>query len=170
MKKRFLLTSFTTWLPHHNSNASDDLLISCLKIDDPLYDLHFLRLLPVDVDLASRQVIEKINSLQPDVIICCGMAEKRHELSVESNASDKETVLHTTVDLENLVADSQKIEISHDCGKFVCEALYYSVLDFLKQKSAKIYCLFVHVPILTEENHGVIFEDFRLIINRLALL
>jgi pyroglutamyl-peptidase len=67
--------------------------------------------------------------------------------------------------LEKLVFDSDTIEISHDCGKFVCEGLYYSVLDYLLRSQISSRCIFVHVPILTENNLLAILEDFLLVIH-----
>lgn len=49
------------------------------------------------------------------------MAASRTQLSVEAGASWKEIVLQTKVDLEELVVEAAAIEISRDCGKFVCE-------------------------------------------------
>lgn len=170
MKKRILLTSFDIWLPHQQSNSSDDLLIEVGKLNSLAHDFTFLRQLPVDVQLASSQVKAKIDELKPNYIICCGMAESRKKLSVEKIASYAENILQTTVDLEQLVAEATAIEISHDCGKFVCEGLYYSVLDYLRQRQLTVPCIFVHVPILTEENFGGIFADFLLIVDKLALL
>ncbi|MEH2060832.1 MAG: peptidase C15 [Nostoc sp.] len=169
MKKRILLTSFDIWLKDQQSNSSDDLLLEVTKVNLIPHDLSFLRLLPVDVQLASTQVIEQINAIQPDYIICCGQATSRTKLSVEAVASRGESILQTEVDLEKLVAGAAAIEISHDCGKFVCESLYYSVLDYLSQNQLRTRCIFVHVPVLNQENLMGILGDFVLIINKLAL-
>lgn len=169
MKKRFLLTSFDIWLPHHQSNSSDDLLSSISQANSQGYDLNFLRKLPVDVSLASSQVIEKIKKVKPDGVICCGMAEKRLLLSVEKTACCQESVLHTSLDLDELVRGAVSTEISYDCGKFVCEGLYYSVLDYISTAQLPSFCIFVHVPILTGENRENIIADFQLIIQKLAL-
>jgi pyroglutamyl-peptidase len=169
MKKRILLTSFDIWLKEQLSNSSDDLLLEVSKLDLIPHDLTFLRQLPVDVQLASTQVMEKINAIQPDYIICCGQAASRTQLSVEAVASYGELVLHTEVDLEKLVAGAAAIQISHDCGKFVCESLYYSVLDYLSQNQLTARCIFVHVPVLNQGNLMGIIADFVLIINKLAL-
>ncbi|MEH2254918.1 pyroglutamyl-peptidase I family protein [Nostoc sp.] len=168
MKKRILLTSFDIWLKDQQSNSSDDLLLEVSKLDLIQHDLTFLRQLPVDVQLASTLVMEKIKAIQPDYIICCGMAASRTQLSMEAVASCGEIVLQTEVDLEKLVAGAA-IQISHDCGKFVCEGLYYSVLDYLSQNQLTARCIFVHVPILNQENLMGILADFVLIINKLAL-
>ncbi|MCM0589231.1 MAG: peptidase C15 [Gloeotrichia echinulata IR180] len=169
MKKRILLTSFQTWLSEQQSNSSDDLLLEVAKLDSLPDDLTFLRRLPVDVQLASDCVIAKIKELQPDYIICCGMASKRTQLSVEVTAICGESILHTGVDVEQLVLGAVAIEVSYDCGKFVCEGLYYSVLDYLRQSELAIPCIFVHVPVLNPENVGGILADFLLIIYKLAL-
>ncbi|WP_370588541.1 hypothetical protein [aff. Roholtiella sp. LEGE 12411] len=86
MKKRILLISFATWLSDQQSNSSDDLLLEVTKLELLPHDLTFLRQLPVDVQLVSSQVVEKINEMQPDCIICCGMAASRRQLSVKINS------------------------------------------------------------------------------------
>ncbi|MEA5503090.1 peptidase C15 [Halotia wernerae UHCC 0503] len=169
MAKRILLTSFDIWLPDQQSNSSNDLLLEVAQLNSIPYDLTFLHQLPVNVQLASSLVIQKIDEFQPDYIICCGMAASRQQLSVEVSASCQKSVLQTTVDVEKLVWGAIATEISHDCGKFVCESLYYSVLDYLQQKQLTAHCIFVHVPVLTPENSAVIMADFELIIHRLAL-
>ena len=181
MQKKILLTSFDIWLSQQESNSSDDLLLGLAKMASLSHDLKFLHRLPVDVQLASSLVIAKINELQPDYIICCGMAASRSQLSVEVLASSTSTLpvestnspenmLQTRVDLEKLLVGTAAVEISYDCGKFVCEGLYYSVLDYLHQSQLSIKCIFVHVPIFNPENLPKIIADFIVIINNLALL
>ena len=181
MQKKILLTSFAVWLSEQESKSSDDLLLALAKMASLPHDLFFLRRLVVDVQLASSRVIAKINELQPDYIICCGMAASRSQLSVEVLASSTsicpqesinspENIFQTTVDLEKLLVQTAAVEISYDCGKFVCEGLYYSVLDYLHRSQLTIKCIFVHVPILNPENLPKIIADFILIINNLALL
>jgi pyroglutamyl-peptidase len=177
MTKRFLLTSFDTWLENQKSNSSDDLLEAVSKLNFFPHDLNFLRKLPVDTSQASHQVINKIAELQPEYVLCCGMAAGRTKLSLETNArssavvsaDDPEIILRPTLDLEKLLPDSPTIEISDDCGKFVCEGLYYSVLDYLLRSQISSCCIFVHVPIVTEANLSTVLEDFLLVIHRLAL-
>ncbi len=170
MRKRILLTSFEIWLSEQQSNSSDDLLMEVIKVHAFPHDLKFLRRLPVDADLASSQVRQKISQLQPNYIICCGMAASRTKLSLEAVASCGESLLQTTVNLEKIVGGTTVVEISHDCGKFVCESLYYSVLHYLCQNQLATPCIFVHVPALNPDNLPVILADFLLIIHNLALL
>lgn len=170
MRKRILLTSFDIWLTEQQSNSSDDLLLEVIKVNSLAHDLKFLRRLPVDADLASSQVRQKIIQLQPNYIICCGMAASRTKLSLERVASSGESILQTTVNLEKILEGTKAVEISHDCGKFVCESLYYWVLHYLCQNQLATPCIFVHVPVLNPENLPVILADFLLIIHNLALL
>jgi pyroglutamyl-peptidase len=165
--QKILLTSFQTWLPHQQSNASDDLLEEVAKLDSSSYYLTVLRHLPVDIPQASERAIAKINEVQPDIIICCGMAESRQSLSVESNATQGHNILKTSVNLDHLLADSIETIISHDAGKFVCEGLYYSVLNHTQLVSDKMRSLFIHVPVLTRNNSQIIQSDFELILNKL---
>ncbi|NEP06116.1 MAG: peptidase C15, partial [Okeania sp. SIO4D6] len=160
MKTKVLLTSFDIWEPHHKSNSSDDLLglISVQKSTN--YSLSFLRKLPVDSQLATQIVIAKIEEIQPDVIICCGMAQTREILTIESQASCGEVVMKTSINLAELVAGLDVTEISNDAGKFVCEDLYYSVLKYLDMSCYQTKCIFVHVPVLTENNRDKISYNF----------
>ena len=161
MNTRILLTSFQTWLPHQKSNSSNDLL---LEIEKRSFcsdiSLFFLKELPVDVKLASQKVISKIERQKPDVVICCGMAEKRDTLTIESNASYKECCLFTSVDLTRLSRNLKITKISNDAGKFVCEGLYYEVLNFIQSHNRDLSCIFLHVPLLNSGNLDLIVEDF----------
>jgi pyroglutamyl-peptidase len=168
MSIKILLTSFETWHPDQSSNSSDDLLAKVSEITSLPYSLTFLRKLPVDFELAPNLAIAQINKLQPDIIICCGMAESREKLTLESCACCDRDILKTAVNLEQLVTDLPTIEISHDAGKFVCEALYYGVLKHICDSKSVTKCIFVHVPILTAENADQIVADFLLIMHRLA--
>lgn len=159
-----LLTSFTTWLPHQSSNSSDDLLAELLQRNCSI-DLHTLRQLPVDFGLAPQQTIAQIQTLKPQAVVCCGMAESRSKLSVESQAVQGGQILKTRFSLPELVAGLSMTEISHDAGRFVCNATYFAVLEHLQNSSC--LGLFVHVPILTEANRAAIVADFEILLQRL---
>ncbi len=168
MSSKILLTSFTTWESYQKSNSSDDLLAELEKKEFSHLSLTFLRKLPVDVEKASKQVIATIDKIKPDAIICCGMAEGRKMLTVESNARWKGDCLSTTVNLPQLIAGLSHTAISDDAGQFVCEGLYYHVLNYINQSSLSSSCIFVHIPILTETNQGLILKDMELIVLRSA--
>ena len=135
------------------------------KLDySPLVSLFFLRNLPVNIELASHQLINEIERIQPDVVICCGMAEKRNKLTIESHALYENECLHTSVNLEELTATLAIAEISHDAGKFVCEGLYYQILKYIQSCKKNIYCVFIHVPILKANKLSLIQQDLHSLI------
>ena len=49
-------------------------------------------------------------------------------------------------------------------GTFVCNHLYYSVLKHIQDTAIATQCIFVHVPVLTENNLESIVADFSLIL------
>lgn len=162
MKTKILLTSFRTWLPHHKSNSSDDLLAKVKALAYPSdIDLFFLRNLPVDIRLASQAVIAEVQSLQPDVIICCGMAEKRSQLTIESHAFCQDKCLYTSVNLEKITEKLEVTKISNDAGKFVCEGLYYKILKYLELNRNNARCIFIHVPLLETIDLNLVLEDLQ---------
>lgn len=170
-KVKILLTSFQTWLPHHKSNSSDDLLEIIQKANYPsVANLFFLRNLPVDVEQASHKVIREVEHVQPEIVICCGMAEKRSKLTIESNASCSNECLYTSVDLTDLVRTLKITEVSNNAGKFVCEGLYYQLLKHIKLQHLGTYCIFVHVPLLSNNQAKLVRQDFELIVSQLACM
>lgn len=183
-----LLTSFAPWKAHQPSNSSDDLLLEMVKTGTPSW-LHLLRQLPVNVPVAKEIAIGKIQQLQPQTVICCGMAESRTKLNVESKATVRGHSLHTRVDLEALTVGLNSTEISDDAGRFVCNGLYYAILYYLQNRypdilhsdiphpdifsdiqHPDIQCLFVHVPILTPGNRKNVIADFSSILKRVPTI
>lgn len=159
MNSRILLTSFDTWLSHHTSNASDDLL--AYWQDRSSESLFYLRRLPVDTARSSERVLKAIEHLQIDFVLCCGMAESRYRLSLESNARGDLDRLYSPIALESLVAKLEYTGISHDAGRFVCEGLYYQTLKHHRR------ALFLHVPLLRDNNFPATRRDFSRIIEEI---
>lgn len=168
MAKKILLTSFATWLPDQKTNSSDDLLGKIAQRNSTYPTLNYLRQLPVNIQLASDIVMAKIKVLKPELIVCCGMAERRQNLSIESNATCNGSILQTNIELEKLVKENDRVKISYDAGKFVCEGLYYSVLEWITRHQLPASCVLVHVPILTEQNFNLVLDDFEFILQRLG--
>jgi pyroglutamyl-peptidase len=157
---RMLLTTFQTWLPHQQSNSSDDLIGYLDAIAALPPDTHLLRHVPVNFQLAPQMVLGKVREIRPDVILCCGMAEPRSRLSVESNGQFQSDLCFTPIDLDALISCTTDTFISHNAGKFVCNYLYYQVLRHLERERSTAKCLFVHVPLLDESNKLTVAEDF----------
>jgi pyroglutamyl-peptidase len=167
MVPKLLLTSFDTWLPHQPSNSSNDLLNEINQRNSLPKNCDLLQKLPVDFQLAPQQVVTKIHELQPDLIICCGMAESRSFLTLESNGKYEDDIIHTALPLEQFTQELKMTHISHDAGNFVCNYLYYSVLKLLQEKQLNHQCLFVHVPILNQDNLEAIVADFLKLLHQL---
>lgn len=171
MSAKILVTTFDTWKSHQKSNSADDLIAQIyqqnLLPSELAASIYLLRKLPVDFQLAPSIVIREVNCLQPDVVICCGMAEKRSLLTVESGATVRGLNLKTKVDINKLVQELTTTKVSHNAGQFVCNALYYEVLEHLNttDKHGNCHCLFVHVPIFTTTNVQAIAQDFLAILN-----
>lgn len=165
-----LLTTFETWLPHQPSNSSDDLLGETLKKSFLLEELYVLRRIEVDFQSAPDVVLAKIADLQPHCVVCCGMAESRSLLTVESNGKHQDQIIYTSVNLDRLISGLRVTEVSHDAGKFVCNHLYYSVLKYLRDRDLNTPCIFVHVPVLTPSNLRPITADFLTILQRMQAL
>lgn len=163
---KILLTSFSTWLEHQKSNSSDDLLQAISE--QVTHNCHYLRSIPVDFELAPKMAIAEIQAIQPDAIICCGMAESRQKLSIESNGKFQSEILRSRLNLESLLEGTIATEISHDAGNFVCNYLYYSILKYLEIHQLKQLCIFIHVPVLTSANLDVIATDFFRILDQIA--
>ncbi|HIK15709.1 MAG TPA: peptidase C15 [Leptolyngbyaceae cyanobacterium M33_DOE_097] len=160
MNPSLLLTSFDIWEPHHITNSSDDLLDELTYRKLLPANTHLLRKMPVHFQIAPQLVIRAIEHAKPDLIVCCGMAEKRHWLSLEANGKYMGEVVHTTINLEHLKTQLKFTEISHDAGLFVCNHLYYTVLKYLQKSAFDCPCLFVHVPALNAVNTEMLVSDF----------
>ena len=72
--------------------------------------------------------------------------------------------IHITIQQRRTIATY----ISHDAGNFVCNQLYYSVLQHIQAKPQLHQCLFIHVPLLNENNLATIGQDFAAIVQKLA--
>jgi pyroglutamyl-peptidase len=165
-----LITTFQTWLSHQVSNSSDDLIVYLQQTGQLPIDCHCLRHVPVDFNVAPRQVIAKIAELRPRLVLCCGMAESRTQLSIEGNGYFQSDYRFTLVPLDQIVAQTQNTVVSQDAGRFVCNHLYYEVLRHLSASNglnlnrtgtkSPTPCLFVHVPPLDESNIAAIAVDF----------
>lgn len=167
MPSPLLITTFTTWKPEQLSNASDDLIEELIQRNLLNETAHLLRQIPVDFALAPATVLTRMVDLQPEWVVCCGMAEQRSRLTVESNGKRDDHQIQTPVDVHELVQDLAMTDVSHDAGQFVCNHLYYSVLNYVLTNQLSTRCVFVHVPILHSGNLTAILQDFTAILGRL---
>ncbi|MEO0869953.1 MAG: peptidase C15 [Cyanobacteria bacterium J06642_11] len=163
MASPLLITSFCPWKAHQGLNSSDVLLERvATKLPD---NAMVLRQLPVNFDLAPIRVINHIVQYRPRAVICCGMAENRQTLTVERWGTYQEHRLETSINLPALIDNTVHTRISEDAGDFVCNRLYYRVLNHRQQQP--MAALFVHVPLITTNNQVVVDFDFLKIVDHL---
>lgn len=117
-------------------------------------------LVDVSYDDCFEEIKRTLNIDEYDYIIALGEARSRKEILVEKRAlniqscsipdnagviklneviiNDNNEYLETNIDLHQF---KDIINISTDCGKFVCNTLYYKLLYWNPNKS-----LFIHIP------------------------
>jgi pyroglutamyl-peptidase len=164
-----LFTSFDIWDEKQASNSSDELLAIFENESEGKDGFFFLRKLAVDNDISSEKVKRKLDDILPDYLVLCGMAESRIKLSVESGATLNGSRLRSTALLLDTLAGTVETEISDDCGSYVCNHLYYTMLDYCRMQHPHIKCVFVHVPLLNENNSETILKDFRILLKNIGL-
>lgn len=170
MAVSILLTTFAPWRAHQRSNASEDLLMRLEQQGQIPSQTALMRQIPVSFELAPCRVIAKMMELRPPVVVCCGMAEGRTHLSLERQGRREEQVLKTSLALAPLLTDTALTDISDCAGTYVCNHLYYRVLDAINQHRWPTQALFVHIPVLTPATEPLLVRDFSLILQRLAAL
>ncbi|MBW4517153.1 MAG: hypothetical protein KME11_18255 [Timaviella obliquedivisa GSE-PSE-MK23-08B] len=184
MSKTVLITSFATWKSNQRTNSSDELLEEVLQTSNLPPSVYWLRQLPVNTPVAKDIAIAQVIRLQPQIMLCCGMAELREKLSLEVRAVVSNQVLQTSIHLTELMKDLSHSEISFDAGRFVCNSFYYSMMNYFRMNdsikesisrssvsdsqntNSQCACLFIHVPILTTLNRSQILMDFCKILNK----
>jgi pyroglutamyl-peptidase len=162
-----LITTFAPWRACHPSNTSDD-LIAYLQLEHRLPErVVVARHLPVHFQLAPAQVITQLRQHRPSVVVCCGMAEERPLLSLERYARGQGHTLATGLNLPTLLTHTHWTTISEDAGDYVCNYLYYCVLQHIAAYQLPCHCVFVHVPRLTPYNQKWLADDLAILLKHL---
>lgn len=171
MKIDLLLTSFASWRKHQRSNASDDLLVGLQERGLP-DSVRVLRQLPVNLPVAKEMTIAKMAQFQPKILVLCGMAESRSQISLEQQATVRNKTYQTPINLNRLVSELPMTEISQDAGRYVCNSLYYAMLEYTATslpEPSRCPCLFIHIPVITEKNRSPLLADMGAILDRLLV-
>jgi pyroglutamyl-peptidase len=171
MSTRFLITTFTTWLPHQGSNAADDLVDRVAQAGLP-EGTELLRHLPVDSQASWTIVEAAMQRFRPARIIACGMAESRDRLCLEQQARREGQIRRSAIDLAPWAARLQLGEQSFDAGDFVCNDLYFSILEAIDQTPSwrDSRALFIHVPPFQDrgDNATRLVQDFQTLLTLLT--
>ena len=128
----------------------------------------WLSQVPVNFQTAPMQVLSEIYRIRPCAVVCCGMAEKRVCLSLEQQARGNMGALKTSLNLADLLANTWLSEVSYDAGDYVCNHLYYCILEAIYQGQIETSCLFVHVPLLSAQTWPLVQSDLSAVLKKLA--
>ena len=137
-------------------------------------------IVPTVFGKAAENVIEEMNKLRPDAVVCVGQAGGRKSVTPERvainvmDANITDNIGQQPVD-EVIVADGpaayfstlpgkkmvQAIrdaglpgDVSNSAGTFVCNSLLYSVLHHAATNMPQTRAVFVHVPYIPEQTVG----------------
>lgn len=136
-----------------------------------------IKTLELDVvyNLDAKKIIETIKEYNPDLVLMMGLAGGRKKVMIEyfslnmqsasipdnsdlinnHNIIDKNAPLAyaTNIDVVKLKEDvnDDNFDISYHAGTFVCNDVYFQVLDFIYKNNLNIKCGFIHVPYIKEQ-------------------
>ena len=129
-------------------------------------------ILPVEYERCADLLLDTVQRLRPDAVLCVGVAAKRRSLTPEylainvkdstspDNAGrvclyDKivdegDAVLYTNLPLAETVnailSAGVPCEASFDAGTYVCNNLFYRLMYDIKYSARKLYGGFLHFP------------------------
>ena len=135
------------------------------------------RLLPCAYDASVKKLISAIETLRPDALLMTGQAARRAVVCVErfahnlddATAPDNDGALRRALRISRAapewletmasvrtIASAIKeagipARVSRDAGGFVCNHLYFGVLQYLGDKRSAIPAVFVHLPVTPEQ-------------------
>lgn len=176
MIRKILITYFEPF-GNDSLNSSKEAVLK-MKETTSLYELTKMEL-PVSFKSAPPMLIEKIESVDPDIIICVGQKGGASTIDVEKAAinycdaripdnegympkgvTDPSTVyegLFSTLPAERLVEklNAKKIpaKMSFSAGTYVCNHVFFSLMRYLTRFPDSMGG-FVHVPYIEEQLAG----------------
>lgn len=179
---RVLMTGFKPF-NNEKTNSSEYLV---QNYTNPAINLKKI-ILNVEYDKDAEKTINIIKDFKPDLVLMFGLAAERKYITMEylalniKNASIKDNagikfenlidknnlVLTTNLDIINIYnkLNNNKIKISYNAGTFVCNDLYYKVLNYIYKNDLKTKCLFIHLPyneMETSKNNNFIAKEEQL--------
>ena len=171
---RLLITAFEPFGGETVYAAREAVLALPEKIG--VWDVEKLEV-PTVFSAAGDTVVQALEQLRPDAVLCVGQAAGRAAVTPErvaincmdarmaDNAGDcpeEEPVVaggpaayFSTIPVKRLVGAVQAAGIpaavSNTAGTFVCNALYYCVLHFAAQRQPRLRACFLHIPATPEQ-------------------
>lgn len=169
---KILLTGFE---PFGGSkyNASEQLIAELVASEFPQYQVS-TGILPVDSMVIEERLVHLLETEQPDAVICLGEAGNRTSISLERIAinladfriadnggrrlldepisPEGPAAYFSTLPLrmiEKRISDELiPVEISYSAGTYLCNYVFYFLMDRLARETRRVMGGFIHVPIL----------------------
>jgi pyroglutamyl-peptidase len=136
-----------------------------------------LAILPVEYERSVERILGLIMEVDPEIIISLGQAEGRAKVSFERVAVNLDDAriadnfgevrrdlpirfdgddaflanLPVRAVVEALIARGHPVEESLSAGTFVCNHLFYSVMNHLKDSQSRCWMDFIHLPLVSEQ-------------------
>jgi pyroglutamyl-peptidase len=160
-------------------NPTEELLKEAVNFEIENVEISTV-LLPVNYDQCADELIAKIEEVNPDAVISCGLAAGRTAITPEriginikdtgsgdpypdnrgiiptDELIDKDgpdglfSTLPNRLIEENLKAQHIPAAISNSAGTFICNNTLYAVLNYIRKNNLPIKAGFIHFPASTE--------------------
>lgn len=132
--------------------------------------------LPVDFDLSVENIIKAIDDHTPQVLISTGLSPRAKKMNVEKIGinikiyprNEKKWFIPrrldpcspfiriSSIDTKEIVSEISNAGIasrqSYYAGYYICNAVLYSALGFIKEKEIPTKAGFIHVPLLSSQD------------------
>lgn len=175
--KKVLITGFE---PFDGASLNpSQVVVEDFETDIAGLEIHKL-ILPVVFQKSLAILKKEAFFLNPDYIICFGLNEKASEINLEALAhnlddaricdnegnkpeaekifEEGEVTLESTLPIreieEALIAAQIPVAISRDCGRFVCNHVFYGIRHIIDEKRMRAKAGFVHLPSFEKVSEG----------------
>lgn len=174
MAEKILITGFTPF----GSEKENPSQMVVEAFDDTFCGVEVVKaILPVSFAKAGKMIVDLIEDVRPDVVICLGQAGGRNEPSIEriavnlndSNKADNDgdipeervivsggasayfSSLPIKDIVKNIKASGLPATVSNTAGLFVCNHVFYSALHHVLVRGLATKVGFIHLPYLPQQ-------------------
>ncbi|MEJ5313987.1 MAG: pyroglutamyl-peptidase I [Anaerolinea sp.] len=172
--KKWLVTGFEPFDGSHVNPSAQ--IVTALSSFYPTESFHGI-ILPVETRTAPKVLVEALEAIHPEAVLCLGEAAGRTAVSLErvainlldfripDNAGEQITDLPIVPDgpvayfsslpvrqiRDALLEEGIPVELSYSAGTYLCNQVFYTLMHFLSRHQWNIPAGFVHVPSLPEQ-------------------
>lgn len=174
MAEKILITGFTPF----GSEKENPSQMVVEAIDDTFCGVEVVKdILPVSFAKAGKMIVDLIEDVRPEVVICLGQAGGRNEPSIEriavnlndSNKADNDgdipeervivsggaSAYFSSLPIKDIVKNIKTsglpATVSNTAGLFVCNHVFYSALHHVSVRGLATKVGFIHLPYLPQQ-------------------